>query len=446
MSKTGLIIEREYVSRVKKPSFIIMTFVGPLLFAALMFVPAWLAIRDTDQKVIAVADGTQGLVAKMKSDKKMEFIKASDLKAALTEMAKEDSRYDGVLQIPADQITNFKAESNLFTAKTQGFELESRVQDRLTDAVSQTRLQTRGISEDSIKALSADVTVNGKVMNGEEEKESSSGIASAIGYAGGFIIYFFIFLYGVQVMRGVIEEKSNRIVEVIVTSVKPFELMMGKIIGIAMVGLTQVLLWVILTFAVVTGLGFIMQDKLSEKPATNTEVVKKDKTDEQFEKMQSQAQPIKKEAITQALYSKLDQYNAPYLFAIFLCYFIGGYILYAALFAVIGSAVDNETDTQQFMLPVTIPLILAIIMAQFVIRDPESSLAFWFSMVPLTSPIIMMVRLPFDVPIWQVALSIAILIATFIGTVWVAGRIYRVGILSYGKKASLKDLWLWLRA
>ena len=445
MNKTGLIIEREYVSRVKKPSFLIMTFVGPLLFAALMFVPAWLTMRDTDKKVIAVVDGSNTLLAKMKSDKKMEFTGSMSLKEALAEMAKDESKLDGVLQIPDDQIKNFNAESNLFTAKTQGFELESRVQDMLTDAVSQTRLQMRGISEDTIKSLSGDVKVNGKVLNGEEEKESSSGIASAIGYAGGFIIYFFIFLYGVQVMRGVIEEKSNRIVEVIVTSVKPFELMMGKIIGIAMVGLTQVLLWVILTFAVVTGVSFLMKDKLEDKTKATTEVVK-DKTDAKFDRMTNQGQPLKKEAVMQVLYSKLGQYNAGYLFGIFLCYFIGGYILYAALFAVIGSAVDNETDTQQFMLPVTIPLILAIIMAQFVIRDPDSSLAFWFSMIPLTSPIIMMVRLPFDVPIWQVALSIFILVGTFVGVVWLASRIYRVGILSYGKKASLKDMWTWLRA
>ena len=274
------------------------------------------------------------------------------------------------------------------------------------------------------------------------EKESHSELAMITGYIGGFLIYFFIFLFGAQVMRGVIEEKSSRVVEIIVSSVRPFQLMLGKIVGIGLVGLTQFLLWVALSFTLVL---LAQQIFFAELGTPSSETVVPE--DLFSSSTLQQSQPIGAEdagRITE-IFSSISAINFGVMLGSFLFYFLGGYLLYASLFASIGSAVDSETDTQQFMLPITIPLILSIIVMMNAIMNPEGPVAFWFSIIPFTSPIIMMARIPFGVPVWEVALSGGLLVATFILTTWLAGKIYRTGILMYGKKVNYKELWKWIR-
>jgi ABC-2 type transport system permease protein len=272
-----------------------------------------------------------------------------------------------------------------------------------------------------------------------DEKKSFTEVSMVIGIFAGILIYFFIFLFGAQVMRGVIEEKTSRIVEIIVSSVKPFQLMMGKIIGIALVGLTQFLIWVVFTLSIVG----IFTASFSDKLPTD-QSAKFSNENALFAMPQNQAAEIPADKIGE-VFEAIFSVNYGVMIFSFLIFFLGGYLLYAALFAAIGSAVDNETDTQQFMLPITIPMIFAIIMAQFVTNNPESSLAFWLSIIPFTSPIIMMVRLPFGVPYWELALSISLLIMGFLATTWMAGKIYRTGILMYGSKVTYKTLWKWIK-
>ncbi len=299
------------------------------------------------------------------------------------------------------------------------------------------------ISEEILKNIKTNITLT-SIQMGEEGKEEKSftEVSMGVGMFAGILIYFFIFLFGAQVMRGVIEEKVSRIVEVIVSSVKPFQLMMGKIIGVALVGLTQFMLWVVLTLALVTVFQTVMPDKMHKAQATEAfnpaQRIPADASTAVIAEEEVESDGISK--ITEALGS----INYGIMIGAFLFYFLGGYLLYGAMFAAIGAAVDNETDTQQFMMPVTIPLILSIVMAQFVINNPEGPIAFWFSMIPFTSPIIMMVRIPFGVPYWELALSMVLLTLTFIAAVWLAGRVYRTGILMYGKKVSWGEMWKWL--
>jgi ABC-2 type transport system permease protein len=265
-----------------------------------------------------------------------------------------------------------------------------------------------------------------------------------LGLFSGILIYFFIFMFGSQVMRGVIEEKTSRIIEVIISSVKPFELMMGKIVGVAMVGLTQFLLWVILTTTLVTIITSSFATKLSNKTPTEQIISSQLPPVNQEKSASINSVKGKDEGVNEVL-DAINSIDFPVMIGSFLFYFLFGYLLYAALFAAIGSAVDSEADTQQFMLPITIPLIFAIIMAQYVMQEPQGPMAFWLSIFPLTSPVIMMIRIPFGVPYLDLALSVGLLLLTFLGTTWLAAKIYRTGILMYGKKVSYKELWKWLR-
>ncbi|MFZ4707386.1 MAG: ABC transporter permease, partial [Bacteroidales bacterium] len=299
------------------------------------------------------------------------------------------------------------------------------------------------ISETILKNIKSDVNLTTiKIEEGGKEEKSYTEVSMAVGMFGSIMIYFFIFMFGAQVMRGVIEEKTSRIIEVIVSSVKPFQLMMGKILGIALVGLTQFLLWVVFTAAIVT----IVQSAFPEKFKTNpteqaftpkSQMIAPQNTD------QNQAAP-KEENGPNEMFEAINSINYGVMIGAFIFFFIGGYLLYASLFAAIGSAVDSEADTQQFMLPITIPLIFSIVMAQYVINNPGGPLSFWLSIIPLTSPIIMMIRIPFGVPFGEIALSCGLLIAGFLGTTWMAARIYRTGILMYGKKVNYRELAKWL--
>jgi ABC-2 type transport system permease protein len=277
------------------------------------------------------------------------------------------------------------------------------------------------------------------------EKGTSTGISMALAYILGFLMYMLVFIFGAQVMRGVIEEKTSRVVEVIISSVKPIQLMMGKIIGIALVGLTQFLIWIFLTVGIVgvlkstilpkSGINEISQSMPQNMMAGNTQAAGSVKTADMSPQLAE---------FSKMFDSAMNQQWGLIIFC-FIFYFITGYLLYASVFAAIGSAVDNETETQQFMLPVTIPIILALMVAMGTMQNPESSLSFWCSMIPLTSPIVMMARIPFHVPGWQIAISMALMLVTFAAFVWMAAKVYRTGILMYGKKTSWKEMWKWLR-
>jgi len=275
------------------------------------------------------------------------------------------------------------------------------------------------------------------LLNESGEQEGSSAAATIAGFAASFLIYIFIFMYGSIVMRGVIEEKTNRIVEVIISTVKPFELMMGKVLGVAFVGLTQFMLWIVLTWGITAGATAFLVDSKSMEEQSKEMVESTNLNQDMKEKAPSNLKVAK-------LLNSVSTLNIPLIVGCFLFYFLGGYLMYSALFAAVGAAVDNETDSQQFILPVTIPMILSMVLAQFFISNPDSSMAFWLSVFPLTSPVVMMIRLPFNPPVWEILLSMVMLVFGFVGTIWLAARIYRVGILMHGKKVNYKELSKWL--
>lgn len=437
MSKTSLIIQREYLTRVKKKSFIIMTFLTPVLFAALIIVPVVLTqtMKDESIKVIAVADET-GLYNDVLQNKDYIVFKASqkDFKTLESEFDKEG--YYAVLNITAN-LEEYPDSIYLYSDKQVNLDIKNMISRDLRSYIKDEKKKRYDIANlDNILAdLNERVNIKSiKWGKDGEARESSTELAMAIGYISAFIIYMFIFLYGVQVMKGVIEEKTNRIVEVIVSSVKPFQLMMGKVIGLALVALTQFLLWIILSGIIVSALQIFI---LPEAPSG---------ADTQMQLMQAADQmPDGFGSDVVGILSKFYALNMTQVIIFFMAYFIGGYLLYAAMFAAIGSAVDNDADTQQFMMPVTIPMVFALYVAISAINNPHGPLALWCSFIPFTSPVVMMVRIPFEVPLWQLLLSVSILIATFIGMIWVASRIYRTGILMYGKKVTYKELFKWLK-
>lgn len=441
MNKVNLIIQREYLSRVKKKSFIIMSIVGPLLIAAIMIVPAWLATSSEDYQNIEVLDETGLFIRNLENTEEIKFnYEFRSLEQAQKDL-NEGGKYTAILHIPKVVITHPKTVQIFYKEKPKGSSI-SYMETQIAKVIENKKLEDlHNLSLDQISGLRPNVQiVPNKVTSDGKSEETADGVASLLGYFLAFFIYLFIFLFGVQVMRGVIEEKSNRIVEVIISSVKPFQLMMGKIVGIALVAITQFLIWVVLSTAIIGGAQQFFKEELK---AAQTEQVKKlesvNPSDIKSDKADSQASEF-----IARLSGQLSMINFPLVLGAFLFYFIGGYLLYGSLFAAIGSAVDNETDTQQFMVPVTIPLILAIAMAQVAIENPDGTLAFWGSMIPFTSPIIMMIRIPVGVAYWEIILSMGLLIATFIASTWVAGKIYRTGILMYGKKVTFKELGKWL--
>lgn len=442
MGKIGLIIRREYLTRVKKKSFIIMTIVGPILMAAIGIVPVWLATSANETRVIQVIDELGIAAYELKENENIKFAYTQqpidDARQNL-----EKSKYYAILHIPRITDENFAINQRNFKIYSESqisLTVKIYIENQLERQIEKIMLKSEGVDPAIVESIKKSVKVNISNITVEDEKKGRSAdieVSTALGFAGGILIYFFIFLYGAQVMRGVIEEKTSRIVEVIISSVKPFQLMMGKIIGIALVGLTQFLLWVIFTFIIYsTVMSVVVKDKFSQENIENiiqsgTDGAGVEKIDEMIEAGQ--------------VVDRIKGINWALLIPAFIFYFLGGYLLYGALFAAIGGAVDNEADTQQFMLPITLPLILAIVVAQSVMSDPSGKVAFWFSIIPFTSPIVMMVRLPFQVHYTELLLSMGLLVLGFIFTTWIAGKIYRTGILMYGKKVNFKELWKWLR-
>ena len=427
-----------------------MTIIGPLLFAALMIVPVWLALQETDVQSIKVVDETGLFFNKIKSTSRLEFY-FTDKSLEKARQNFKNETYTAILYIPHNVLN--ARQIDLLYKKSPGFATEQYIRRSINDIIENDKLKAKfNISKEDLKTIEANIRLSTKKYNeSDKDEETFTGLSWGVGFAAGMLIYLFIFLYGVQVMRGVIEEKTSRIVELIISSVTPFQLMLGKIVGIALVGLTQFLLWIVFTLIIVGGVFMVFQDKIAE--------VEKQKVD--IEQFIPEAKTItglglpagqvglptgqaSTESMMIEIFEKIDTINFPLLIGMFIIYFLGGYLLYSALFAAVGSAVDAEADTQQFMLPITIPLIIAIVVAQFIMNDPDGSIAFWFSIIPLTSPIIMMVRIPFGVPYWELALSIGLLIIGFIAATWLAAKIYRTGILMYGKKVTYRELLKWL--
>lgn len=441
MKKIFLIIQREYVSRVKKKSFIIMTILGPLLMAGIMIVPIWLSMKKDKTQQIEVVDESYMFRDLIPQNDRIHFDYPPISLAAAT-AGFYDTQYDAILYIPKNLLEGGKA-VKIFYKKQLGIGAEEYIGATLGKMMYDVILAKNKVNLSAIKDAednSKFKVITEQLDEGGTAKKTNTGLFMAIGLGAGVLIYIFIFLYGVQVMRGVMEEKTNRIVEVILSSVKPFELMMGKIIGVALVGLTQFLLWVILTTTLYSvAAGTILKD-IDMKQIQQKEQTFTTGADLKYSDMKKIEQPT----LLTDLYNDFKSVDMVAIFFSFLFYFLAGYLMYSALFAAVGAAVDNETETQQFMMPITIPLILSFVVAQAIMQNPDSNMAFWFSMVPLTSPIVMMVRLPFGVPGWQLGLSMFFLVLGFLFTTWLAARIYRTGILMYGKKVSWKELWKWL--
>jgi ABC-2 type transport system permease protein len=449
MNKILLLIQREYLSRVKKKSFIIMTILGPVLFAAITIAPFWLAqVEDEEMKVIAVVDSSHLFFKSIPETDHLKFTymePGTDINKLKHTYAEQG--FWGILYI-SHIVTYTPNAVELISSAQPSFSTKIHIKNALEKEIERQKLLANNINDldQILKSVKTNIDIRIIKLNdgGDTEKVSDSSLAMIIGYASGFLIYLFIFMFGTQVMRGVIEEKTSRIVEVIISSVKPYELMLGKIIGIAGVGLTQFLVWVFLTLGLI---GFSQRIMLPDLSKSATEKVLA--TDIMSGKPASvQAQPLPQDdkmAAFKDLYQAMQRINIGVLVGAFIFFFLGGYLLYASLFAAVGSAVDSDTDTQQFMLPITIPLILAIYVMINTINNPEGQVSFWCSFIPLTSPIVMMVRIPFGVPWWQVGVSALILVITFTLTTLLAARIYRTGILMYGKKVTYRELWKWLR-
>jgi len=440
MNKIRLIILREYLTRVRKKSFIVMTFLGPLLMAAVWIVPYYLTTISSDIKMISVLDESSLFYEALEGDESTKFVKAvPNLEEAKAELIKSGNY--ALLYIPLPQAS-LPTSAILYSDGQASLDVKKYISNTMKRTVEDEKLRLKGIDREVLRSIQTNVYVNSIKLDGSGNEEKSSVETNMIlGLFSAILIYFFIFLFGAQVMRGVIEEKTSRVIEIIVSSVKPFQLMMGKIVGIALVGLTQFLLWVILTLFIVGGFQMVYGNAFDQ--ANPVPTYSSQGLFPQEGELPATEEVSFQEDSTNFMLEALLSINFPLVIGMFIFYFLGGYLLYAALFAAIGSAVDSEADTQQFMMPITIPLILSIVMAQFIINDPGGQVAFWFSMFPFTSPVIMMLRIPFGVPVWQLILSGALLIAGFLFTTWVAGRIYHTGILMYGKKVTYKELWKW---
>lgn len=434
MSKILLVIQREYLARVKKKSFLIATILTPLIFPAIMGVFVWIAMEEKDGqslRIIEVVDETDLFF--MESSEQYAFTSSVDDPELAKKMVQDGERY-GFLHIPKLDLKDPEG-IQFYGVENPSPTLMGYLESALKRKIEDQKLYDQGIDPKVLKEIRTDVSIQSVTLGEQgEEKINDANVNYAIGFLAGILIYIFIFVYGNQIMQGVIEEKSTRIVEILVSSLKPFQLMMGKIVGIGAVGLTQFLIWVVLIgtlSSVVMGVLGMQMPQQQAMELANPEF--------------AQAAPDSGELASILLVINGIDFVA--LVVSFIFYFMGGYLLYGALFAGIGSAVDAPSDAQQFMFPITIPLIVAYMgLFVFVLQDPNSNTSFWLSIIPLTSPIAMMGRISYGVPFWELALSMGLLVAGFLITTWIAGKIYRIGILMHGTKPSYKILWKWIRS
>ena len=435
MSKIWIIIQREFMTRVKKKSFILLTILMPFIFAALIMVPLMLAtIQGDEQKTVMVVDKTGRYVGSLKSTANYAFVPTADNK---DEFYTEDSEVEAVVQITADLAKNPKAVT-IYSPREVKAELLSYVETCLGEQVRREKLSAYNIPE--LETIIADIQTDFHVAtvkrNAEgDETSSNTYIAMTAGFIFTFLIYMFVMSYGGMVMQSVMEEKTNRIVELMVSSVKPFQLMMGKIIGVALVGFVQLAIWGVMLSIILVVCGSVFG--LSTAPAVPAVAG----ADAQMAAMAQQAGGGEAAEIMSALM------GLPYaeLGIMFVLYFVGGYLLYDSFFAAVGASINAQEDSSQFLMPVVLIMVFGLYAAMYSAENTNGPLAFWASIFPLTSPIVMMVRIPFGVPWWEEVLSLGLLFATSMAFVWISARIYRVGILMYGKKPSLREMLKWVR-
>ncbi len=431
MSKLILIIKREFIAKVRNKSFIVMTFLSPLLFVGISVFVGFLSSMKADLKTIAVHDESGLFVKEFKSDEEYKYLDLSNVHMSVLKDSIVSEAYEGILFVPKSSDNKVLQKNMQFISNESPSvmfieDLESTIADKIT----QDNYIKSGLDTTAIEKAKADVSIQLEKASGEEALIGLNEIKIGIGGAFGYLIMMFIVIYGNMVMRSVIEEKTSRIIEVIISSVKPFQLMMGKIIGTSLAGILQFIIWALLGLTAITILSTVFGAQVGAGP--NAQVMQTAQ-----EGMAGTMQMYLKEILNLPIFTILIS---------FIIYFIGGYFLYSSFYASIGAAVDNETDSQQFLLPIIMPLILGVYIGFFtVINDPHGTIATVFSMIPLTSPIVMMMRIPFGVPWWQIAISMTILFASFFGVVWFASKIYRVGILMYGKKPTWKELYKWLK-
>jgi ABC-2 type transport system permease protein len=430
-----------------------MTILGPIIFGAFMIVHFWLTqVEDNDYKKIAVVEFDEFNnpvpdsllffkdIIPDKENLKFDYLSSVEFKEI--ESLLKNTDYYGFLVLRQNIMKQKEGLVELYAKKQPSLGIEMHITKSIQTFLYDNKLLILNIPPETINALKTNVSLKTiKLEEGGFKEQKLVDVKRGVGYVAGFLIYFFIFFFGVQVMRGVIEEKTNRILEVIITSVRPFQLMMGKIVGIACVGLTQFLAWVILTMGIYQ---YASDYFVSKQLKSQTEQVAPQDMFSRDQNTKIAAEEVKPDVELSGMLDFVHDIDFVLILFTFLFYFLGGYLLYGAMYAAVGSAVDSETDTQQFMLPITIPLIVSIIVMVNAITNPSGQLAYWFSIIPFTSPIVMMARIPFGVPKHELILSMMLLIVTFLLITWLAGKVYRTGILMYGKKVNYKELFKWL--
>ena len=434
MNKIFIVAGREFFTRIQSRTFIVMSILGPLLFGLFVLVPVLMAKWNNDSTTVWVHDPSGQLSDAFQDQNGLKFQVLPQGTLSNGVLVQADSanirqlledQDAGLLHLQAPD-SNLNVEARYYSAQAAGLKITERIQSALNDRLYRLRMERQGLDPKVIESLRAEVQLQTSVWTDQGSEDSHTETAMLLGFGAALLMYMFIFMYGSMVMRGVIEEKASRVMELLVSTTKPFELMMGKILGIASVGLFQFVLWLLLGTAISTAIGAM---GLGTAPGTTPVAGTANSlpADAQADWMQI-----------------LGQMPWETIIPFFLFYFLGGYFFYAALFAAVGSAVDSEGDSQQLMLPISLPIILSFVASQFVMQNPHGSLAFWMSMIPLTSPVVMVVRLPFGVPGWELALSMFLLVAAFVVAVWLAGRIFRIGVLMYGQKVSFNLLRKWL--
>lgn len=431
MSTLTLIIKREFIAKVRNKSFIVMTFLSPLLFVFIGVLVGYLSTLKGDQKRIAVHDETGIFAKEFKSDEQYRYLDLSAIDIKVLKDSIATGHYDGLLLIPkADDNKSLEKSIEFISAESPDVMFIEDAEQLIAGRITRDNYTKAGIDSLAIKNAASKVDIHLRKASGEETLKGLNWIKMGIGGAFGYLIMMFIVIYGNLVMRSVIEEKTNRIIEIIISSVKPFQLMMGKIIGTSLAGVLQFVIWAIIGITMLLVASSVFGAHVSPGMAQAAQT----------------AQQPESAGMMQLALKEIGELPIATLLISFFIYFIGGYFLYSSFYAAIGAAVDSETDSQQFLLPIIMPLILGVYIGFFtVLNDPHGSIATTFSMIPLTSPIVMLMRIPFGVPWWQLVLSMAILFGTFFGVVWFASKIYRVGILMYGKKPTYKEIFKWLK-
>lgn len=444
MHKLRLIIRREYLAKVRNKSFIIMTFLSPILMVAMVFLVAYLTrLNDNEKRIISVLNESEYFAASFTSKESTGFVQLKDVSLNEAIASTLDMGYYGLLYIPAKNSLEEAADKTYFYSKeAASIAMLGDLESVFKNQIREEKLIRLGVSANEFSEINKAFEIKTATFNGQENFKGTNEIKAIVGGAFGYLIMMFIIIYGGFVMRSVIEEKTSRIIEVIISSVKPFQLMLGKIIGTSLAGITQFIIW-ILSAGILLITAFLIFDidpSTLNKGADVNSILET-----------SVISPI--QSPTKVMLYLQEFWHLPWVMLLFffLIYFLLGYLIYSSIYAAIGAAVDNETDTQQFIFPVIFPLMLAIYIGFFsVFNNPHGPIAVGFSLFPLTSPIVMLMRLPNGigdggVPVWQLIVSISLLVVTFIGIVWLAAKIYRVGILMYGKKPSYKELFKWLK-